>query len=109
MKVKLTRHRGFDNKEPNILILKHMSNNKSFEKSIERLEEIVDKMESGDLALEEAMNCYEEGIKLSRFCYTKLSEAEKKIEKLVKSKGKPGKEEYSTEELDLFKNESKAE
>ena len=81
---------------------------KSFEKSIERLEEIVDKMESGDLALDEAMSFYEEGIKLSRFCYAKLSEAEKKIEKLVKKEGKSGQEELTTEELDLFKNGSEA-
>ena len=77
---------------------------KSFEKSMVRLEEIVEKMESGDLTLDEAMSFYEEGIKLSRFCYSKLSEAEKKIEKLVKKDGKSGIEELQTEELDLFKN-----
>jgi exodeoxyribonuclease VII small subunit len=82
--------------------------NKSFEKSLERLEEIVAKMESGELSLDEAMGCYEEGIKLSRFCYAKLAEAEKKIEKLVKKEDKEGKERLGTEELDLFKDGSDA-
>ena len=86
-----------------------MSNTaKSFEKSLERLEAIVDKMESGDLSLDEAMSFYEEGIKLSRFCYGKLSEAEKKIEKLVKKEDKSGEPKMETEELELFKDGSEA-
>ena len=52
---------------------------KNFEKSIERLEAVVSRMESGELTLDEALAHYEEGIKLSRFCYQKLTEAEKKI------------------------------
>lgn len=73
---------------------------KNFEKSLDRLEEIVRKMESGDLTLDEAMTCYEEGIKLSRFCYSKLSEAEKKIQKLVKKEGRDGKTQFETETVD---------
>ena len=65
-------------------------------------------MESGDLTLDEALAHYEEGIKLSRFCYQKLSEAEKKIEKLVKKKEAEG-ETFKTEPLDLFeKNDEEA-
>ena len=74
---------------------------KKFEDSIQRLEEIVEKMESGDLALDDALKYYEEGIQLSRLCYKKLSEAEKKIQKLVKKKGADGKDAFDTEDLDL--------
>ncbi len=83
--------------------------NKSFEQNIDRLEEIVSKMESGDLSLDDALHFYEEGIKLSRVCYSKLADAEKKIEKLVKKQDAVGNSppEYSTEKMDLF-NESEA-
>lgn len=56
----------------------------SFEAAIERLEEIVSKMEAGQLGLDEMMGCFEEGQKLVRFCSGKLNEVEKKIEILVK-------------------------
>ncbi len=56
-----------------------------FEKALERLEKIVEELESGDLALEEALKRYEEGVKLSRACTKKLTEAEKKIETLTRT------------------------
>jgi exodeoxyribonuclease VII small subunit len=56
----------------------------SFEQALKKLEEIVQRLERGELALEESLTCYEEGIRLSRFCHTKLEEAERKIEMLVK-------------------------
>lgn len=80
---------------------------KKFEESIKRLEEVVEKMESGDLSLEESMKYYEEGILLSRTCYKKLAEAEKKIEKLVKKSGGEGREEFTTEEFEPNANEEK--
>jgi exodeoxyribonuclease VII small subunit len=46
---------------------------------METLENIVQELESGDLALEKAMQRFEEGIKLSKFCSDKLDETEKKI------------------------------
>ena len=55
-----------------------------FEKAIEKLEKIVDELESGDLALEDALERYEEGIKLSKFCSKKLEETQKKVEILTK-------------------------
>jgi len=54
-----------------------------FEKNIKRLEEIVHKLEDGELALEESLKLFEEGIKLSRECNTKLSDAEKKVKLLL--------------------------
>ena len=58
-----------------------------FEKSLERLETIVDEMESGELALEEMIKHFEEGSKLVTLCSKKLTEVEQKIEKLVKKDG----------------------
>jgi exodeoxyribonuclease VII small subunit len=55
-----------------------------FEKSLERLETIVDEMEGGELALEEMIKHFEEGSKLVALCSKKLTEVEQKIEKLVK-------------------------
>lgn len=54
-----------------------------FEKKLGRLEEIVQKMEKGDLALENSLQLFEEGIKLSRECHLRLNEAEAKVKKLV--------------------------
>jgi len=54
-----------------------------FEKRLTRLEEIVQKMEKGDLALEESLKLFEEGVRLSRECHQQLSEAEVKVKKLV--------------------------
>ena len=61
-----------------------------FETALKRLEEIVKKLESGDQSLDSALQLFEEGIKLSRFCHTKLEEAERRVEILVKnSSGQP--------------------
>ena len=54
-----------------------------FEKSLKRLETIVDKMESSELPLEQMINHFEEGSKLVAQCSKKLTEVEQKIEKLV--------------------------
>ena len=56
----------------------------SFEKALKQLEEIVHKLESGDLGLEDSLQLFEEGIKLSRLCNKKLELAERKIEMLTK-------------------------
>jgi len=56
---------------------------KTFEQAIERLEQIVDGLEKGDLSLEESLNFFEEGTKLIKECAQKLESAEAKIQKLV--------------------------
>lgn len=62
---------------------------KDFEKALERLETIVRELEKGALSLEDALKLFEEGIKISRFCSSKLEEAERKVEILLKdSRGK---------------------
>lgn len=56
---------------------------KSFEKSMEALEKIVDELESGELSLEASIKKFEEGMKLSKNCAKKLDETEKKISVLM--------------------------
>jgi exodeoxyribonuclease VII small subunit len=55
-----------------------------FEKSLGRLEEVVKRLESADLSLDEAMKLFEEGVTLSRECQKQLEEAEGRIEILLK-------------------------
>jgi exodeoxyribonuclease VII small subunit len=57
---------------------------KSFEEALQELEEIVNRLEQGDLPLEEALQFFENGVKLSRYCHTKLDEAQKRVEILLK-------------------------
>ena len=59
-----------------------------FEKAMGRLEEIVQGLEKGDLSLEDSLKIFEEGIRLSQVCMARLDEAEKKVEILMKEKGK---------------------
>lgn len=56
----------------------------TFEKALEKLEEIVGRLEDGELGLEQAIGEFEKGMKLARFCHDKLEEAERKIEILQK-------------------------
>ncbi len=57
---------------------------KGFEEALRELEEIVNRLEQGDLPLEEALRLFEEGVKLSRYCHTKLDEAQRRVEILLK-------------------------
>lgn len=58
-----------------------------FEEALQKLEAIVAKMEEGDLPLEEALKAFEEGVRLATFCTSKLDEAERKVEKLIRDQG----------------------
>ena len=53
---------------------------KDFESAVAELETIVKKLEDGDLALEKSLELFERGVQLSRFCHSKLEEAERRIE-----------------------------
>jgi exodeoxyribonuclease VII small subunit len=57
---------------------------KTFESAMKRLEEIVSELEKGNLPLEESLKIFEEGVELTKFCTSKLNEAEKKLKMLVK-------------------------
>jgi len=58
---------------------------KDFESALKTLEDIVGKLETGDLTLERSLELFEEGIKISRFCGSKLEEAERKVEILTRA------------------------
>ncbi len=61
-----------------------MSKETKFETALGKLEEIVKKLEGGDLPLDDSLKMFEEGIKLSRICSGKLDAAERRIEILMK-------------------------
>jgi exodeoxyribonuclease VII small subunit len=56
-----------------------------FETSLARLEEIVKKLETGEIPLEQSLKLFEEGVKLARMCTRRLDEAERKVEILLKN------------------------
>jgi exodeoxyribonuclease VII small subunit len=58
-----------------------------FEEALEKLEEIVRRMEAGEMTLEESLKSFEEGIKLSRLCAKKLDEADRRVELLLREEG----------------------
>jgi len=74
---------------------------KSFEEALRALEKIVLELEERELSLEEALKKFEEGIELSRFCTQKLTRAEEKVKKLIKT-AEGG---FKTEPLDLEEEE----
>jgi len=53
-----------------------------FEDAMKKLESIVEKMEKGDMSLNESLKMFEEGVKLTRFCSQELHKAEKRVELL---------------------------
>jgi len=65
-----------------------------FEKSLENLEELVSAMEEGELSLEESLQAFEKGIKLTRECQSALKNAEQKVQVLINENG-------DTEELHI--------
>lgn len=63
---------------------------KSFEASLDALEQIVRELEQGDLPLERSLELFERGIRLSRECQDRLSQAERRIEMLLRdNQGRP--------------------
>jgi exodeoxyribonuclease VII small subunit len=62
-----------------------MAKEKSFEASLKELEQIVEQLETGDLALEHSLELFEKGVRLSRDCQKRLDEAERKVELLLKN------------------------
>lgn len=57
-----------------------------FELSLKKLEEAVNRLESGELSLEDSLKVFEEGVRHASICSRKLNEAQKKVELLLKQK-----------------------
>ena len=60
--------------------------NLTFEEAMDNLEEIVKKLESGELPLDESVKCFKQGMKLSNYCSKLLEDAEKSISILVEQR-----------------------
>jgi exodeoxyribonuclease VII small subunit len=58
-----------------------------FEQSLQQLEALVTEMEKGELSLEDALKAFEQGIKLTRECQTRLADAEQKVQLLLEEQG----------------------
>ena len=61
------------------------NSSETFEKTFKDLGDLVEKMEHGDLSLEQSLDCFEKGIKLSKTCQQLLEKAEQKVETLLKN------------------------
>lgn len=74
------------------------SQNKTFEESMQRLEQIVRAMERGDVALEESLKLFQEGTELIRSCNKLLDEAQLQVKKIMTAPdGSPVEEEFDHE------------
>jgi exodeoxyribonuclease VII small subunit len=62
---------------------------KDFESALTELEALVSQLEDGSLSLEQSLQLFERGVKLSRYCHSRLEEAEQRLEVLTK-RGEPG-------------------
>jgi exodeoxyribonuclease VII small subunit len=78
----------------------------AFEQAIERLEQVVEELEGGELTLEQSLSRYEEGVRLSRQLTRTLDDAEKRIEKLMAGEG--GEPVTAPLDLDLKPGESES-
>jgi exodeoxyribonuclease VII small subunit len=67
----------------------------SFEEAMDQLEQLVAKLENGDVPLEKAIDLFQEGMKLSHLCSQKLEQVERKIEMLVEENGVLSKKPFS--------------
>lgn len=69
---------------------KKNAGNFNFEKALEELEQLVTAMEDGELTLEQSLQAFEKGIKLTRECQSALQEAEQKVQVLLNEEGDTG-------------------
>jgi exodeoxyribonuclease VII small subunit len=69
-----------------------------FETAMRDLEQIVERLEHGDLPLEESLAAFERGVMLTRTCQSALKEAEQKVEILLKKAGEPAIENFDAED-----------
>lgn len=76
-----------------------MNKNLKFETALDKLSEVIEKLEDSETSLDEALKLYEEGISLIRFCTQKLDDAEQKIKLLQKSGDTLSETEYSGDTL----------
>jgi exodeoxyribonuclease VII small subunit len=69
-----------------------------FEQALAELERVVERLERGDLPLEEALKTFERGVELARHCQSSLKSAQQKVEILLKRSGQPEAEPFALPE-----------
>ncbi|HKT72860.1 MAG TPA: exodeoxyribonuclease VII small subunit [Steroidobacteraceae bacterium] len=69
-----------------------------FERALAELEKLVERLEGGDLPLDEALKTFERGVELTRHCQASLKSAQQKVEILLRRNGQPSVEPFSTAE-----------
>ena len=67
-----------------------------FEQSLVKLENLVEKMEAGELTLEDSLTTFEEGIRLTRECQQALNQAEQKVKILIEQNGQVTSQDFDT-------------
>jgi exodeoxyribonuclease VII small subunit len=72
-----------------------------FEQSLSTLESLVNRMEQGDMTLEESLQAFESGIALTRECQTRLVAAEQQVNKLIEQQGVISLEPFAADEGDV--------
>ena len=70
----------------------------NFEKALQELEGLVEKMETGNLSLEESLKYFERGVSLTRNCQKALAEAEQKVQILLTRNGKEQLQDFSADD-----------
>jgi exodeoxyribonuclease VII small subunit len=70
-----------------VKIMANENNELTFEEAMEQLETVVNKLEEGDVPLEEAIRMFEEGMKLSKFCHERLQNVEKQMTQVLTEDG----------------------
>ena len=73
----------------------------NFEKALEELETIVDKLEKGGLSLDQTLEEFSRGMKLLKFCHDKLDKAEKKVEIMLKEDDEFTEEKAFSDEIEV--------
>ena len=79
----------------------HPTPPRSFEAALAEFEALVEKMERGDLSLEDSVNAYERGVALHRYCERALSTAERKIQILAEGSGEGRSEEEGLQPFEV--------
>ena len=70
-----------------------------FEDDLKKLQKIVEELSSGKITLGESLKKYEEGVKIAQSCAATLSDAQRKVEQLMKKDGKPALEEFDDSDI----------
>ena len=80
------------------VIVAKKQTNFNFEQSLQELEKLVEKMEAGNLTLEESLKYFERGVALTKSCQKALTEAEQKVQILLEKEGKVELQDFEPDE-----------